>query len=199
MAQTDNFYSRFVQFAKVAFPLAALGVLSTLFLFSRSYDPDAALPFAEIDVAKIASEQLMAAPRFSGVTSDGMAVSLTAKSARPDPTDPRRLIAQDVAANLTSPDGTRYDILSKIAEYSGSDLKLHLMGNVELSTNTGFHLRTAQILSSLGQMQLDASGPVEVEFPNGELLAGSMSLLTRQDAQVLVFKNGVKLIYTAGQ
>ena len=40
MTMYDNSYSRFVALTKVILPIIALGILSTLFLFSRDIDPD---------------------------------------------------------------------------------------------------------------------------------------------------------------
>ena len=44
---TGDSYSRLVQIGKIVLPLVALGILSTLFLFSGEVDPEAAIPFAE--------------------------------------------------------------------------------------------------------------------------------------------------------
>ncbi len=196
MAIADNRYSRFVQFAKIAFPLLALGFLSTLFLFSRSYNPDDAIPFAEIDVEKIASEQRLANPKFSGVTSDGTAVTLTAESAKPDPENSRNLSAEKVMATLATPGGTTYEISSDSAEYAGIEEQLDLNGNVQIKTNSGFMLETASLVTSASEMRLDAPGAVSAILPGATLAAGTMSLSVIDGAQVLVFKKGVKLVYT---
>ena len=45
MAATDR-YSRLVFRLKVALPLVALAILSTLFFVAESLDPDAAIPYA---------------------------------------------------------------------------------------------------------------------------------------------------------
>ena len=68
---------------KVALPLTALAILSTLFLIARKIDPDAALPYAEVDIADRLREPRMTAPAFSGVTRDGAAITVTAAEARP--------------------------------------------------------------------------------------------------------------------
>ena len=195
MAIADNRYSRFVQFAKVVFPLLALGFLSTLFLFSRSYNPDDAIPFAEIDVKKIASEQRLANPKFSGVTTDGTAVSLNAKSAKPDPENPRNLSADQVMATLAAPDGTTYEISSQSARYAGVEEQLDLSGQVQIKTNSGFTLQTETLITSASEMRLEAPGPIAAKFPGANLTAGSMLLSIVDGAQVLVFKKGVKLVY----
>ena len=52
-----NTYSTVVSWAKIILPLVALGLLSTLFLFSRTPDPNRAIPFAAVDVEELAREQ----------------------------------------------------------------------------------------------------------------------------------------------
>ena len=56
MAAAGIAYSRFVALAKVVLPLAALRLFATLFLIARQIDPDAAIPFAEVDVEQFARD-----------------------------------------------------------------------------------------------------------------------------------------------
>ena len=57
MTMYDNSYSRFVALTKVILPIIALGILSTLFLFSRNIDPTQSIPYADVDVEGLAREQ----------------------------------------------------------------------------------------------------------------------------------------------
>ena len=195
MARVDNRYSRFVLWAKIIFPLVALGLLSTMFLFSRTVDPSDAIPFAEIDVEMIAREQKLTSPRFSGTTSDGSAVIVDAESAVPDLTNSRRLSIQKVVARIESLSGPSYGIIADTALYDGNDDLLDMEGNVQLSTSTGYRLETDKLVANLAVTGVDAPGAVSGRGPAGRLQAGSMTLSTNGNTQVLVFKNGVKLIY----
>ena len=60
MAAATNFHSAIVGWLKILLPLAALMLLSTLFLFARSTAPSDDIPFADIDAA--AAEQRVSAP-----------------------------------------------------------------------------------------------------------------------------------------
>lgn len=195
MARVDNRYSRFVSWAKVIFPLVALGLLSTMFLFSRSLDPSDAIPFADIDVEKIAREQQLTSPRFSGTTNDGSAIVVDAQSAVPDLTDLRRLTIKKVVARIESKTGPSYGIVSDTAVYDGTNDLLDLQGNVRLSTSTGYRLETAELIANLAETGIVSPGAVVGRGPAGRLEAGSMTLTSNGDTQVLVFKNGVKLVY----
>ena len=70
-------HSRLVGWLKVALPLTALALLSTLFLVARKIDPEAALPYAEVDVAERIREPRMTAPTYAGVTEDGATLTIT--------------------------------------------------------------------------------------------------------------------------
>ena len=196
MAIADNRYSRFVQLAKIVFPIVALGLLSTLFLFSRNLDPSQAIPFADVDVEEIAREQRLASPKFSGMTSDGSEVSLVAQSASPDPENPRRLSADLVDATIKTRQGLVIEIDANRALFDGSSDLLDLRGDVRVRTSTGYSLATERLKTNIENTDVTSPGPVEGEGPDGTISADSMSLTTRGDGQVLVFKGDVKLVYT---
>ena len=84
MIRRDNLRSNVVAWLKIVLPLAALAAMSTLFLLSRTIDPADAIPYATVDVEDRIREPRMTAPTYSGVTSDGAALTLTADEARPD-------------------------------------------------------------------------------------------------------------------
>lgn len=191
----DNHYSRFVQLAKIVFPLVALGLLSTLFLFSRTIDPSDAIPFADIDVEQIARDQVLSSPRFSGATDNGTAITVDAASAVPDLTDPRRMNIKEVVARIESPGGRSYGITALAARYDGNDDTLELNGDVRVATSTGYRLETATLTTNLKTSAITAPGAVFGKGPPGVIEAGAMELTSQGDTQVLVFKNGVKLIY----
>nr|WP_232014486.1 hypothetical protein [Cereibacter sphaeroides] len=79
----DNLHSRLVSWLKVVLPLAALAILSTLFLVARTINPDDAIPYADVDVADRVREPRITAPTWAGITSDGAALSVEAAAARP--------------------------------------------------------------------------------------------------------------------
>ena len=76
-------YSRTVAYLKVLLPLTALALLSTLFLISRGIDTEAVIPFAQKDIEERMRGQQLTAPFFSGTTSGGDEIMVTASTARP--------------------------------------------------------------------------------------------------------------------
>ncbi len=195
MALVDSGYSRFVRFAKVIFPLLALGLLSTLFLFSRSLDPNDAIIISDIDVEKIAREQILAGPRFSGITSDGSEIIVAANSARPDPQDQRKLTAEQITATLSTRPGISYEMIATGGVYDGGSNVLSLSDGVEITTSDGYTLTTDNLTANLRVTALDAPSKITGMAPSGKIEAGNMTLRQSSDTLILEFQNGVKLVY----
>ena len=85
MTGHDNFHSALVGWLKIVLPLTALGLLSTLFLVSRTIDPSDAIPFATVDIEDRIRQPRLTLPTWAGVTDDGSAMTVTATEARPLP------------------------------------------------------------------------------------------------------------------
>lgn len=195
MALIDSGYSRFVRFARLVFPLLALALLSTLFLFSRTLDPSQAIIISDLDVEKIAREQILAAPRFSGITSDGSELQISADSARPDPENPQRLTAEMVAATLKTQIGVSYEMVASGGIYDGETNTLSLSDGVRMVTSDGYRFSTDNLVANLRITEVIIPSRIEGSGPSGRIEAGSMTLRQTNDRPVLEFKNGVKLIY----
>ena len=199
MARADR-HTRVVSWLKVALPLAALAILSTLFLVARRIDPEAALPYAEVDVEDLAREPRMTAPTYAGTTSDGSALTLSADEARPS-SDGAPAEAAALRLNLDTPDGARTDLVAAEARMDPVAREVVLSGGVVVTTSSGYRLETAEMAARLDRTGLESRAPVTATGPAGDIRADRMVL--SQDAQtpgayVLVFNGGVRLVYQPG-
>lgn len=199
MARADA-HTRVVTWLKVALPLAALAILSTLFLLAEQIDPEEALPFAEVDVEDLAREPRMTLPSYAGTTADGAALSLTAEAAMPG-TPERPSEALNVRLELATPDGTVTELRAASAVMDVEKKRVVLSGGVTLTTSQGYSLQTPEIIASLDRSGLEAPAGVTAMSPAGMLTAKSMTL--GQDNQtpgayLMVFKGDVRLVYSPG-
>jgi len=193
----DNSYSRFVAWAKIVLPLVALGLLSTLFLFSKPIDPSLSIPYAKVDVEQSAREQQIKTPTYSGITSDGSAIKVIAETAQPDIDNTGLMSAKILTAELVMPNGNVVDIRSKRGIIDNNTNQVTLEGNVEIDTSDGYQILTQSMTSALGKTHITTNSEVQGTGPLGFLKAGEMELTQNDNAQyLLVFKKGVKLIYT---
>lgn len=193
----DNIHSQVVFWLKIVLPLLALVILSTLFLFSRRIDTDAALPYAEVDVEDLAQNQRLTAPEYSGVTTDGAAVSVRADAARPA-SDGQPATAEGVNAIFDTPGGLRIALDAGQGRLDDAAGRLILAGGVEIVTSSGYRVTAARLDSALDRTELHSDGAVRAEAPFGVIDAGGL-LIRAGDARpagyLMVFSGGVKLVY----
>ncbi|HEX9857610.1 MAG TPA: LPS export ABC transporter periplasmic protein LptC [Paracoccaceae bacterium] len=194
----DNLHSRLVAWLKIALPLGALALLSTLFLVSRTIDPSDAIPYADVDVEDRIRQPRMTAPTYAGVTSDGAALTVTADEARPDAGDGNGSTATALHARLATPDGARTDFVAQSGRLNTATRLLTLDGGVEITTSSGYSITTEALTATLDRTEVTSAGAIAAVGPPGQITAATLRI-TQDDATpgsyVLVFKDRVKLIY----
>ena len=193
----DNAYSRFVFWLKVSLPLAALAILSTLFLVSETLDPNKAIPYAEVDVEKILREQGVTRPTFGGVTEDGATVTLGADSVRPMAGEGLRLRGETLTVRVGMPEGAVVTIDSPVGEIDTTARLAALTGGAVLESSLGYSVRTDALSAAFDGVDASTDGAVAVTAPGMTIDAGGMALSRREEGNgyVLVFNGGVRLVY----
>lgn len=204
MAVRDNFHSTAVAWLKVALPLAALGILSTLFLVSRTVDPEAAIPNAEVDIAERVREPRLTMPTWAGMTEDGAALTVTADEARPDGGGDTGASAQALHATLDMPDGGRVELVADRGQMQPDGSEMTVSGDVVVTTSSGYRVTTDALSAQMNRTGLSSDSTVIATGPIGRLTAGAMRLSEAEGnagTYVLVFNGGVRLVYVpeAGQ
>ena len=189
-------YSRLIQWLKIALPLAALAILSTLFFVAESLNPEAAIPYAEVDVERILREQGVTRPSFGGVTAGGIAIAVTADSVRPSPGAPQTMDGTALSATLDLPSGGHIEITSPAGRVDGTTQTAALSGGARLESSTGYTVKTDRITASVADGSVISAGGVSATGPAGDVEAGRMELRRGEDGTYrLVFSEGVRLIY----
>jgi lipopolysaccharide export system protein LptC len=196
MAARLELYSRLVFWLKILLPIMALAILSTLFLFARRTGIDGVLPYAQVEVDRLARDPRLTAPEYKGVTDDGAAVTFTATTAHPgkSPGDPVKAV--NPLALYYADNGNRVTVQSKDGIYDSIAGLLTLTGKVVLTTSDGYELRSDNMQSSLKVSLVIAEGKVVADAPFGKIVSGAMRLSGPPDDHLLVFNKGVRLVYT---
>jgi lipopolysaccharide export system protein LptC len=199
VALTDSAHSRVVGALRVLLPLAALALLSTLFLLARGRDPDAALPYAQVDIAQMLRDPRLTAPTYSGLTREGDEVIFSAATAHPGGTDRIGARAAEPVLRLIGADGSETRAEAREARIDPGAQLLVLTGEVALQSATGIQLRSDALHIRLDRSRMDSPGPVIAEGPQGRIEAGGFTLTRGAEPgqEVVVFNGGVKLLYTA--
>lgn len=188
-------YSRLVAWLKVLLPLAALGLLSTLFLLSRNIDPVAAIPFAEAEIQDRLRGEQITAPFFSGTTSAGDQVTFSAGAVQMGQGQRNR--TDDLSVEIGLASGASVALASDMGSFDVADAQLTLQGNVIITTSTGYRVTSETLTTNFNQLSLESPGPVTADSPIGTLKAGKLRLERPTGGQNvhLNFTNGVKLLY----
>lgn len=193
-------YSTIVRGLTVVLPLVALALLSTLFLVARTQPENDNLPFIqELQDRADAAGNAVRTPFFSGTTDTGDAVTLRADLVIPDPTNPGDATAENLRADIQFEDGSTLQVDADQGEYTNTDERLELRGNVVLRSSTGYDLYTSVLIADIAAGEASSPGAVRAEGPPGTIDAGALDLRRKADDAIeLVFTNGVKLIYVPG-
>ncbi|MGJ8546050.1 MAG: LPS export ABC transporter periplasmic protein LptC [Sulfitobacter sp.] len=194
-------HTRTVAWLKVALPLAALGLLSTMFLLSRVVDPESVIPFADKEIQDRLRDQQITGPFFSGTTSGGDALSFQASKLITPNGDTTGNRAEDVLAEVKLASGSTVTLQSNTASFDIAGDQARLQGAVRFNSSTGYALTSNQLISQMSNLHITSPGPVEGTGPIGTITAGAMelSLPEGSDSAHLIFTNGVKLIYSPKQ
>lgn len=194
--RSRGLHSRIVRLGTVILPLAALALLSTMFLLARRVDPDDAARFASVDLSERARDRQLTLPRFAGVSNEGTAYALSAQTARPDADDPRRMSADAVHLLLDSTGGGQTSIVAQAGRVDTAERSVRLDGDVRIETSTGYTLTTERLEGTLGHLDIFAPQEVRGTGPLGDLRAGSLRLDEDASGEAqMLFTGGVDLLY----
>lgn len=193
----DQAWSRAVAWLKIVLPLTALGLLSTLFLLSRSVDPMSTLPLSEGDIEERARGQQMTDLSYSGTTEEGHLIAFSADAARPDKAITDRINTERPKAVIDLTDGGRLTMHALKGQVNEPDDLARLTGGVEFTSTTGYRLKSEDISSALTYLRVTSPGAVEGNGPPGVFTAGRMTITTDPESgkAVMLFTDGVHLVY----
>ena len=198
MANYDNAYSRFVAWAKILLPLAALGLLSTMFLLSKSVDPGATLDISSRDMTTLIEGDGMNAPRFAGVTEDGAALTVSAERAvsLQGPSGPVNAI--ELYASISRGDQGQTDVYAPQGLIDTAADQVLLQGGVTIANSSGYRVLTDEVTTRLDRTELQTAGHVSGKGPVGTIEAGRMSVRPSPSGgrgTLTLFEDGVTLVY----
>jgi lipopolysaccharide export system protein LptC len=201
-ARSLNTHTRFVAWAKIILPLAAMAILSSLFLFSKTNDPGKGVRLFDGDLAEFASKERITGPRFAGMTPSGVAIQISAQEASPRNTGGPAFDAFDLQARIELPDLSFVDVVAKQGSIDSLNQMAELTGGITLTTSYGYVAKTFGLSFALGKLDIASQGEISAVGPLGAVRAGSMRLQLADPKDTgelqgydLVFKNGIKLIY----
>ena len=195
MANSLERHSRLVLWSKIILPILALAILSTIFLLAKRINYDGVLPYVQDQVDARANDPRMTRPDFSGMTSDGAALTVMASEARPGTESDRQVTAADLSAEYKTPGGRSILVRARSGGFDMDRGLISLTGDARLTTPDGYDISADQMQAATKTVTITAEGHLVALAPLGQLTAGSMTLTGRAGEHHLVFKGSVRLIY----
>jgi lipopolysaccharide export system protein LptC len=187
--------SRIVAWLRVIMPLMALALLSVVFLLARKPEPEASIPYANVDPQDLAERQAVTNPTYTGVTTNGSHLTIAGAEAQPG-AGLNEGSMRSIRMTLRAPDGRAADVSAGTAVLDGDHVALQ--DGARMTTADGWIVTAPEFHASTTAGTVAADREVNVRAPFGDLTAGRMELRPRapQDADhVLDLKGGVRLMY----
>ena len=191
----DNRHSRWVARLKVALPLAALVILSTLFLIADRRGTGDTIPFSDVEIDRILTEGRIANPDYSGVGADGAAIILRATEAQPGTANSDIARATSVSGIWTSRSGAEVTLSSRTGSLHRANDDIRVEGDVQIVDAQGYIVESDALEVDGTTSDIASPGPVTGTGPVGRIEAGAMALSQNDDTPTMRFTKGVRVVY----
>lgn len=200
MALPQDGYTRLVGWLKIILPLAALGLLSTVFMLSKTQEVRQDLPFADVSVGDDGLTERVLRPTFAGASENGDLIAFVAETARPVGDGMGAVTADGIRARIDLVTGGTITFRSDVATLSQQQSLAELRGGVIIVSSTGYRVETEQLSADMDRVRAQTEGEVRGEGPAGRFTAGRMTIeATGAEQEVQMhFTDGVKLVYEPG-
>ena len=188
--------SALVAWLKTLLPIVALGLLSTIFLFSGRVDVTQSLPYTEHNIAEIVREQRITRPYFTGIASNGTEIALSAAYASPQIENAHILEITDLSVVLRSTSDRMVQVTAGRGALDSATQTAQISTNVHIAALPDFWVTTQALDMNLNQGVVSAKGGFQGVTSLGAITAGEMHLQMTADDQQIVFLNDVRLVYS---
>lgn len=181
---------------KVLLPLAAVAVISALFL-SAQKQSDLSKIFTTEELLTLGAGLRLDTPRFAGVTENGEPFAIRADWALPDSAMPRIIDLERPEGEIDMSDGRTIAARSTTGRMHRQQKILVLKGGVVLDTSDGYHAETDLLEIDLSAETAMSPGPVSGTGPAGQIDAGSFRATNGENGSVgrtIWFENKVRLV-----
>jgi lipopolysaccharide export system protein LptC len=192
----DDGYSALVAWLKTLLPIVALGLLSTIFLFSGKVDVTQSFPYAEHNIAEIIREQRITQPYFTGIASNGTEIALSAAYASPQVENAHILEITDLSVVLRSTSDRMVQVTAGRGALDSARQTAQISTDVHIAALPDFWVITEALDMNFNQGFISAKGGFQGVTALGAITAREMHLQMTADDQQIVFLNDVRLVYS---
>lgn len=190
-----------VAWLRVVLPLAALALLSTLFMWQKRPDLESAIPYADVGPSALSGPPRITMPQWVGVTRDGAQLKLSATMATSHDNGMGEGggRAARIRLDWLGVNGVEAVAMAPQAVMSGDAITLS--GGAILRLSSGWSMVAAELIASPDHSDVSAEGGVQITAPFGQLTADTGRLHRPENGnhdkgnEVLDFTGDVRLLY----
>ncbi|MES1990327.1 MAG: LPS export ABC transporter periplasmic protein LptC [Pseudomonadota bacterium] len=184
-------HSSFVSVMKVALPLIAVALFTTVLFYSGLFEDRDSLEITTKEITVFNSDLRMVSPRITGLDRAGEPYLVTADTATQDKDAPTHVTLDNVEADLKLKDDDSWISLKSANGRLNTEAQhLTLQQNIDVYMSSGYEFHGTEGTIDFKKGTFTSDRPVEGHGPAGTLSADSM--VADNEEQMLTFRGRVK-------
>ncbi len=189
--QQSEGYTRFVGLMKIALPVAALFIVSTVIVYSTLQNANDRLAINIEEIKEVGEDLQMTQPKLTFTDKKERDYLVVADTAIQNPDNQDIWDLKDIDADLTPQGGGWIKLTSTSGILNSQQEVLDLMGVVDVTSHDGyeFHAVTAEV--NFGEGSVVSRDPVKGNGPGGAISADSFQMV--EGGNKITFKGDVQL------
>lgn len=203
---TRGGYSRLVSLLKIGLPLAALALLSTVFLVTSPDDfKGTGLVLSDVDRQTLNDGMQITRPRIAGATGNNDSYDFTANIVYSSSQQALQLTAEGLSGTIDMAAGRRIDLSGDLATFDQKASTVTLSGAAHLVTSDGYVADLQGLVVDLATGTVTSKGALTADGPVGHVEAGQLRISSAQGNQIdkiedaeIWFGDGVKVTFVPG-
>jgi lipopolysaccharide export system protein LptC len=186
-------YSRFVRIMKIMLPLIAFSLIVLVVLYSATGGERNSVPLTFETVGAVDKDRQLVAPKLTGTDGRGQPFTVTAKGATQMPGKTRRMVFDNVVADVTMQDKSWVQVDAKIGQLDIEAKTLDLTESINIFSDKGYECHTASARYDFGLGLLKGDQPISCQGPLGLISAKKFEGL--REPGIMRFTGGVSTTY----
>lgn len=186
-------YSRFVRIMKVTLPIVAFSLIVLVVLYSATGGERNSVPITFERLGEVDKDRQLVAPKLTGTDGRGQPFTVTAKGATQEPGKARRMVFDDVVADVTMQDKSWVQVDAKIGQLDVEAKTLDLTQSINIFSDKGYECHTTTARYDFGLGLLKGDQPISCQGPLGLINAKKFEGL--REPGIMRFTGGVSTTY----
>ncbi|MEM7240705.1 MAG: LPS export ABC transporter periplasmic protein LptC [Pseudomonadota bacterium] len=197
----EDRHTSLVKIARIALPILAVLIISSLFLFEREDAlRDDAFVVAD-QIKEAASDQRITNPKYSGLSREGDAFTITAEEAFPDGPRPNSIEMNAPVILIETKRGLAIETQAQKGRIDFQKRNAALNGYVNLVASNGLSANSDMVFFDFETGTIESPNKIKAKSSIGSIEAGNMKTAPSQNnlentaENIIYFADGVRVIY----